>query len=346
MKQKFKCIIGIFLAIGIFTAASAQEATRKFHQSWSVDEIETLEIINKYGDVKVSSSGGYTISVDVVITARGNRSTTEAIFDDIDINFLKTSKLVKAETKLAPKFRSKGNFSIDYTVNIPADKNLLINNKFGNVVIQQLNARGVFDIGYGNITAGVLQGPGMEGIVLNVSYGKADVESIKDATITLSYSQMVMKSARNIMLDSKYSTFTVDLINEVKVNSRYDTFNFGNIGVIEGESRFTNYKIGSISHRAELSSGYGSIRIDNIPVDFKLIDISNQFAQIDIGIDPDAGYNIDVSCNFCATRYPERRFKGNRVSERNNQIIKGEIEGKGSGKILINSRYGNVNLVK
>lgn len=346
MKRKYNYIVALLVAISFSIAATAQETTRRFSKSWPVSEVETLEIINKFGEVKISDRGGSQVTIEVVVTVEGPESRAKALLDDITVSFGSLGSKATAETKMASSFKSRGKFSIDYTVSIPASKNLNITNKFGNVVMQDLTGKGNFDIGYGNLTAGQLNTPGSDGFRLNLEYGKADAESMKDGRVSLSYSKMFVKSAENVLLESKYSTMNIDNLNSLRVDSKYDTFNFGKLVSLEGDSKFTNYRIAIIEKRLKLVSGYGTVRVDHIPSDFELIDVNSSYAQISLGIDNNAAYQIYATCDYCSIDYPQSNFVGNRMKENTRQTIDGKIAGGTKGKVRVESRYGNIKLVK
>ena len=343
MKQKFKLAVAFFVAITLSMGVTAQETTRRFSKSWPAGEIETLEIVNKFGEVKVSDKGGALVTIDVAVTAEGSESRAKEVLDDISISFGQMGSKATAETQIAANFKSRSKFSIDYTVNIPAGKNLHITNKFGNVVIQKLTGKGFFDISYGNLTAGQMDGQGTR---LDLAYGKADVESMVDALISLSYSRMFMKSAGTVTLESKYSTLSVDKLTSIRLSSKYDTFNFGTLTALEGESKFSNYKIAAIENSLKLASGYGTIRVEHIPADFGTVDINSSYAQISLGMDEKAAYQVVATCEYCTIDYPQNNFSGNRMKANTKQTINGNILGGGKGKVTVSSKYGNIKLVK
>lgn len=346
MKRKSRSLFLLLAAILIAVAVSAQESTRKFSKSWPAGDVETLEIINKFGQVKISDNGSALVTIEVTVRAEGSESRANAVLDDITVSFATLGKKAMAETKIAPNFKSRGNFSIDYEINVPSSKNLNVNNKFGNVVIQNLSGRGNFDIGYGNLTAGRMEGAGTNGFLLKLEYGKADVEFMKEPRIALGYAKLFLKSADNMMLESKYSTLEADRVTAIRIDSKYDTFNFGSVSVLEGDSKFTNYRIGTVEKRLRLISGYGTVRVEHIPADFEYIDINNSYAHISLGIDQSAEYKVYATCEFCNIEYPQSGFSGNRMKENTKQTIDGKIAGGNKGRVNVISRYGNIKLVK
>ena len=345
MKQKFRFMFFLMVAFAITVKATAQE-TRSFSKSWPVGDIETLQVINKYGEVRVSDNGSNQVTVNVRVEVEGSGSRAQEVLDDISVNFSLSGKKAVAETKFSSSFRSKGRFSIDYTIFIPASKNLMISNKFGNVVMQNLTGKGTIDIGYGNLTAGRLHTPGADGLSINLEYGKADIESVQDAGITVSYSKLFLKNGGTLTLTTKYSTVEIDKAIVLGLDSKYDTFSFGTLDNLSAESKFSNYKIGTLTKRLKMESGYGSIRVEHIPAGFDELEVNSSFAQVSLGIEAGAAYSVEASCEFCTIEYPQTSFNGNRIKENTSQSIEGKVAGGGTSRIRVTSRYGNIKLVR
>jgi hypothetical protein len=343
MKQKFNTLI-IFCAVCLVTLASAgEEHTRKYSQSWPAANVETLSISNKFGEVKVNNDGGNTITVDVVVTAEGSEERAERILKDISVNFSHDGKTAVAETRIADGFRSNGRFTIDYTVNVPSEKNLVIRNKYGNVFVNKMTGNTNIEIAYGNLTANSLTGPFTH---LDVAYGKADVQSMAKAEVDISYSKFFLNSGTALKLESKYSGLNADKLEDLQVESKYDSFSLGEINNLEGNSKYTNYKIARLNKKLKIESGYGTIKIDQIPAGFEWLEVHSSYAQVSLGIAEDAGYQLDAGCDYCDISYPHDKFKGNRMVENNKQNLKGKIASGSPGVVTVVSRYGNIRLTK
>lgn len=346
MKRDCKTFAGTFLLILMTIGASSAVITRSFTKSWPVGQVETLEVINKFGDVKVENSSGNQITVDVKVTVESEGTQARNVLESISVNFSGPGAKVTAETKMEAEFKSGIKFRIDYTVQIPGNKNLIISNKFGNVFVPALTGKGTFNIGYGNFTAGQLLSPGTDGLQLILEYGKADIESIGDAVVKVSFSKFFLKSMDNLSLESRYSTVNIDKLGSVLLDSRYDTFNFGDVRALEGESRYSNYKVGVLHKRMKLESGYGTIRVDHIPAGFEEIDIRSSYATVYLGIETGASYQLNSSCEFCTVDYPGDDFAGKRTAENTRQTVEGKVAGGSSSKVTVMSRFGNIRLVK
>lgn len=342
MQKKCNILILVTLLLVSTLVARAEEGIRKFSKSWPAAEVETLMITNKFGEVAINSNGGNMVTIEVVVTVRGNSSRDRELLEAIRVTFGKNGRAASAVTEIEGLQKTRSNFSIDYSVNIPAEKNLVVNNKFGNVVINRLTGQGDFDIAYGNFTATELAG---NSLALNLEYGKGDIGTLRDALISLSYGKLFFGTAGRIKIDSKYSTVNGDKVRDLLLDSKYDTFNFGEVFTLEGESKFTNYRIGRLDKRLKLESGYGTVKVDRIPADFELLEVSSSYAQVSLGIEEGAAYDMEASCEFCSITYPSEAFRGNRQKENTRESLRGKVAGGASGKVKVISKYGNIRLM-
>jgi hypothetical protein len=342
MKQKFNFFIVFFTALSITYAVHGEEFTKKLSKSWPAAGIETLRISNKFGEVKIQNTGGTSVTVDVVITVEGSENRAKNKLDNISVEFGQQGNTATAETHISEGFKS-GNFTIDYTVNIPSEKNLDITNKFGNVIIDKLTGKANLDVSYGNLTAVDLTGPSTD---FDLAYGKAEIQTLGNATVSLAYSRLELETGAVLKLDSKYSSMNADKLDELALESKYDSFNFGEMNRLTGVSKFTSYKIARLNKLLKLESGYGGIKVDRIPAGFELIDVVSSYAQVSLGIEENAGYQVEAKCDYCKISYPEIQFKGNRMSENTSEKIEGKVASGSPGKVVVTSRYGNIRLTK
>jgi len=346
MKTTFKitAILILVLAIGAGKTVLGVEKSKKYNKSWSVSEVETLDITNKFGEVKFENEGGNQITIDVLITVEASsESKANSLLEKIEVDFSKSGKTAKAVTTIANNFKSNRDFSIDYVINIPSDKNLVVSNKYGNTVVNKLNANGNFNIQYGNISANELMAAANGEMNILLAYGKGNIQTTGDINLDIKYSNMTFGTVNDLILESKYSNVDFDKGRIVKIESKYDKFNFGKVKSITATTKYTNIKVAYLAANLKIETGYGGIRVGEIAPDFEAINITNSYGQISLGLNQ-ASYTVDASCQYCGISYPEDQFKGNRMKENNSYEIDGKVGSAGGGKIFIRSRYGEIKL--
>ncbi len=343
MKSKFNLVIALLLLTTTLAGAAGAEYTKQYRKGWAKSSVTALKISNKFGDVKINDMGGDSVTIKVLITidnASSNRA--KELMNKISIEFDKSGGLVSAVTEIEENFRNNESFSIDYLVNIPKDRDLNISNKYGNLILNELEAKGYFEVNYGSMTAGRMKAPVGNPVRIIISYGKADLESINEANMEFKYSKLIADQIDVLTLDTKYSTVTLHKTSNLTLDSKYDGFNIDEVGKLKSISKYTNYKIGLLIESFDLDTGYGSVRIDKVSEKFNRIRIENSYGGINIGLS-DLNYKLQTECHYCDVDYPENRFKGNRIKDNQTFTVDGTV-GTGGASVTINSRYGGIKL--
>lgn len=330
----------VFISIG----ATAQDFKKQYRKAWPKNSVSELIVSNKFGEVRINESVGDSVTILATITIE-NRSSSKAqeLSRKINISLDKNGNTVSGITTIDLNFTSNQKFSIDYLINVPKTVNINITNKYGNLVMKDLEAHAYIDIAYGSITAGNLKSPASKNSNIILSYGRADIESITSCKMELNYSKLYLNNSEQIELDSKYSTFNIHNIKDLNLISKYDDFNIDEIYNLKSESKYTHYKIGNLVKNFDLTNGYGSVLIKKVTAGFESIKIDSSYGSISI-LMPELNYNLNASCSYCDVKYPIEKFKGNRIKENTSISVDGNV-GVGGGKVLIKSRYGNIKLM-
>jgi len=346
MKTTFKitALLILVIILGAGKTVIAEEKTKKYHESWSATGVETLDISNKFGEVKFKNEGGTEITIDVLVTVEASsESKANDLLEMIDVDFSKSGSTVKAVTTIENNFKSQRKFSIDYEINVPSDKNLVVSNKYGNTIVNKLNANGDFDIQYGNINANELVAPANGKMNIMLAYGNGNVETTGNLNLDIKYSNISFGTINDFILESKYSTVEFDKGHIIQIDSKYDKLNFGRVKSVSAITKYSQMKIEFLASNLKIETGYGGIKVNEVAPDFESVSITNSYGQISLGLN-NASYSVDAKCDYCGISYPQERFKGNRMKENTSVEINGKIGTAGGGTVMIRSRYGEIKL--
>ena len=170
---------------------------RNISKSYSASG-NTLNIDNQFGKVKVVTWDKNEMKVDIHIEASStNKEMADRMFEKMDVEDRQDGKNIyfktthnKGEKKENTSCNNcNSNMSVDYTIQLPSNTALNIENSFGGIEIPDYNGTVSITSKYGHLTAGKLAKPQN----ITVEFGKADIKSIG-----------------NIDLDFKYSTINID----------------------------------------------------------------------------------------------------------------------------------------
>lgn len=343
MKSTFSIFLVLVLIVISTFEVTGTEFKKRYTISWPKKDISGVQLSNKFGEVKINDLGGDSVSFKVVITINNvSENKAKDMMEKIHTYTQKVNGVAIVTTEIDNDFKGNNSFTIDYLVNVPKDRNLNITNKYGNIVLSELDAKGEFDVSYGSMTAGKMQSPAGSPIKISVAYGKADLETINDAEIDVKYSKLNADEITNLQLTTKYSGINFHKVGQLNLDSKYDSYSIDEISKLKSISKYTNYKIDLLTGDFDLDTGYGSVRINKVDPKFGKIVINNSYGGITIGM-AGLNYTVDADCDYCDINYPESRYKGNRIRENHKFSIQGTV-GSGGGKVNITSRYGGIKL--
>ena len=319
---------------------------KEIHMAWGIDEIESLKLEHKYGNVNFVDTRDDSVVVDIMIQIENvSEKKAEYLSEQIEFDVSKQSGKLSIETIYGDKFSNVKEFNVDYTINIPIDRALDVYNKYGNVRLGDLNANGRFEIKYGDIIGNRLVSE-EKPIELEISYAKAIFDYVNNLNGDIAYSKLTMDACENAVIDSKYSRYSIDEINDLKIEAKYDSYNIDHVGSVSGASKYTNWSIDELTTSFIFESEYGDISIDDVAATFDKIIVENSYGKLYFGIDEDATYFLKGETKYCDITYPDfepiKRIKDNFYTYL--EVYIGNDNA--TSRVEITSKYGAVDLTK
>lgn len=227
------------------------------------------------------------------------------MFDGININITETSYLVRAQTdftqNISMLFESfKGMTSklipydsrieINYYITAPDYINLKIDNKYGDVYMEDNSGACTISISNGSFKANTLNK--VSG--MNFTFCDAKINRLNDGTIDASFSELAIGESKSLIVNSVSSRFDLQKAGRINAKSRRDKYFIGSVESISGDSYFSDYSIEVLSREINLLPKYGSINVDLIEESIELISIKSSFTDISLDFEPSAAYNVDI----------------------------------------------------
>ncbi len=343
-------IIGITLMFSLLFG-SVQATTNKilekeYQESFNVNEDAVLVVENKYGDVFLTSWDKKEIKIDVIVRveAQSSRSKATEVFENIEIDINGGENLVKAITHF-PSFNNSGSMqiNIDYYVSLPETVELDIEQKYGNVILNNnWTGQTNFELKYGNLQTRGLANQVNE---IEIAYGELIAEDIKRAVIEVSYSDAQVENVETLDLHTSYSDIELGDVGSFELKSGFDDIEVEGVVDMYARTNYSGIEIDKLQNSLEIDLNYGDISIDYVSPNFKLIEIDSNNASVDIEMDESASYYVDVLTKYgdFDCRYDEhirkekRSFKSYRYT--------GHIgSSKNAGKIYVDANYANIEI--
>ena len=311
-------LIMIFLGCIFSFAASAQYTeTKEIKKQFAVTPETRIEISNKYGTVELNTWEKDSVVVEIKIEVEERkRSKLERSMNKIDFDFTNNQHFLiirslvdKNMSTLEKEFlkfketilQSGGNMKIDYSVWLPENNELRVENQFGDIFIGDYKGNVEIDLSNGNLKSHDFEGR----LKLILHFADATINQINSGRLESNYSDVYIKNAGFLRIDSKSSDFEILEIDELDADSRRDKFRIRLVDVIEAQGSFSNFRLNELTDRLMLRTEYGDIDIEKTAPDFSNIFIESKSTDINLYVSPEASFGFEIThadaeIDFCS----------------------------------------------
>jgi len=312
------CIYNLIIAC-LFILPTQNLACQSFtesqniNRSFAVNKSSTVDIVNKYGRVQVFrwTKDSARIEVEFRINST-NLSRINRIKSWISFDISGSSSFVSAKTVFQSGYTSVINdivniaesvvdpanqVIINYIVHVPDYVDLRVNNKYGDIYIDDFGGRVDLTLSNGELKANKLSGKSS----IEINFGGGYASDIHDCKLKLSYADFQIKNGGLLFLTSSSSKTSIDNVQSLRLDSRRDKIRLNKISDISGSTYFTELWVEEISNESNLNMKYGSLTYDRINRNFSLIRLTSEYTDIDLTFENEASYNMDLT-------YPKDAF--------------------------------------
>ena len=337
---KFSILAAMVLLISL--NVNAERISKRVYKNYPVNKVQKLDINNKYGNIYIENNRTDSVIVSANIWVEGTSDRARRLLDNINVTVNLNGTTIVAITNIENTMNGNNEFSIDYHVSIPADRELAVVQKYGTVNMKDLTSKGTFEIKYGELNGQKLLSPDL---TMDIAYSKVNLNAIKDLGLVLHYSKLKLEKGNNLKAETRYSGMNVGDCNQIDADSKYDNFDIGNINTFIMNSMYTGISIDKLNSKFSLINGYGGVTIREIPAGFESITIQNKYAGIKLGIASDASYKLNGKVRYSDIKHPDGKL--NRMRENTSYEVTGTVGNSDSPKssVRIESNYGSVNLI-
>jgi len=358
MNYKFIILLILFQLVHKPSSSQGTSETRNFIKTLPVGKESTLEVYNKYGTIQITQWKKDSAMIRSEIKAvASNREKLDKMFNGISISMTESASQIKAETKFTQNIgmlfeNFKGMTSklisydsrveINYFITIPDYINLKIENKYGDVYLEDITDDFSISVSNGSFKANSIG----KNSTLNLTFCDATINSIASGKIDASFSEISSKEVGNITINSISSKYEIKKAGTVTIESRRDKFSIDNIKILKGTSYFTDFSIKNLSHEASLSTRYGKLEIDPIEKGFESVNLNTGYTDVSLGFEPASSYNFDIRHlnSFLVISDKNAKTEKKVLNEDKKEYITSGTTGTspGSSKLSIDATHGDI----
>lgn len=297
---------GILLLVTCSVQAQFTE-TREFVKRYKLSAEARIDITNKYGKIELNTWKKDSVVIRFKMEVNEKKpdrlkSTLAGLDFDITNNqhyLIVKTQLDNNRSQLENEFlkfketmlQTSGSIRIDLTVWLPDNRDLRLENKFGDIVLNDYSGETELILSNGKLKCGDLS----KKSILNLNFADATINSLPNARISSNYSDIHIRNAGTLRIDSKSSTIEIQNSNELNIDSRRDKFRIRLADKIDATGNFSKFDIAELKGKAILRLSYGSLDFDKIRTEFSSIYIDARSTDVNLYFDPEAKFNFQIT---------------------------------------------------
>lgn len=349
MKKQFNILV-FFILIPIFGYSIENDFNyskqKNINKAYYVNSDATLSIENSYGNISVTTWNEDKIELDISIKVSGdNENWVNQRINDIDIEINALKGMISAKTILgnsSSKNQGRNNsFEINYTLKIPKNGSVKLNNKYGNISTADLFALVDINCKYGKITLGKL----FSASSIQIDYcSNSSIAFLKYGTVNAKYSNLIIEEVGKLDLISDYTDVEINESDAIKYNSKYGKIKIKNVKTLDASGNYLTIRIGEVYDQLKLNTKYSSLKIDTINAKANRINIVSGYTGINIGYDTNFVFDFSVALKYANFNYGNELEMNSKEEVSNTKKYSGFYKKKGINNLTIISDYGNVSL--
>jgi hypothetical protein len=287
-------------------------------------------------------------------------SKLEKALEDVDFDFINSQHFIIVRTKVGESrsgfekeianfkesvFQSGGKIEIDYNVWLPKSNQLKVENKFGDIYIDDYSGEIEINLSNGNLKSHDFSG----NTNLKLSFGDATINTIKSGRLDCNYSEVYIKEADKLQIVSKSSEFEINEISEINAESRRDKFRIHLINALTAQGSFTNYRITEFKNALNLKTEYGDLDIEKMATDFKSVYIESKSTDMNLCFSEKSVFGFEIThtkseTNFCS-KIDINKEEVLDEKEKKMQLTGNFGNNAKTTKLFINATGGGINIL-
>ena len=310
----------VVLKADMFPASS--EHKREITKEYSVSSSPSLSIKNEFGKIKIIEGADDKIIFRVTITGKGkNDDEAKKYAETVNVDFKQNGNGISAKTTFGKINCNNCGRSVDYEVTVPKMTKYELENKYG-------------DINMNNA---------YEPMVVNVEFGKFYANVISDIDLSMKYGGATINKCGHMNIKSGFSKYKLGEVGSLSGKIEYDGFDIKELGSADINSGFSNVDIDKLNKSLKAKGfSYGSLGIDNVDSNFSEIKVDASFSKVKVSMNEKHNFKAALYTSFGDIKTGRVVFYEKSLDKKDAIVgIAGKVK-EPSAIVEISNSYGNI----
>ncbi|WP_106832288.1 DUF4097 family beta strand repeat-containing protein [Parabacteroides pacaensis] len=348
LKQITGICVLFFLSTSVLLAGNMDYSQKKeMTKSFSANKNTTLSVNNRFGNIVLEHWEKNEVKIRVVIESKADsHKTAESNLDKVSVRMNKKGNTIEAITQMSNlDQRDNERVRVDYTLLIPSDIKLNLEQQFGNITLPESH-QGVssFIIKFGNIVGGNFTAP----VYIESQFSNVTLGNLTSVEMELKHSEKVrIANAEDVNVECQFSNLKAGNLQNIKLNERHSNIEIKSCNHITMDVQHSEITIHRLKTSAEIASlSHSTLEIKDLSGDFAFLRATASFGNIKLKLPTSASFQLDANTSFGDIKIdPAFKLENQTYIEKNNKKdISAYVNGGKNGHVEFNGSFSTITI--
>jgi hypothetical protein len=305
--KSVNALLTLLLLVSGLTVNAQFSESREFVRRFRIQPETRIDITNKYGRIELNTWKKDSVVIWFKMEINEKKpDKLKKTLDNLDFDTSNSQHYLIVKTQVDKyrnqiesellKFKetmlqSNGSIRIDLVVWLPDNRELRLENKFGDIIMGDYQGEMQINLSNGKLKAGDLSAK----TNLNLNFADATISNLPAASIVSNYSDIVLKNSGTLRLESKSSTIEIQNSEDLNIDSRRDKFRIRLADKLDASGNFSHFMVNGLKGKANLRTSYGSLDVEKVLSSVSSIYIESRSTDVSLYYNPEAKFNYEIT---------------------------------------------------
>ncbi len=374
MRHAASCLTLVLLLISsAYAHRKDVSLTKKVEVRQAASPQIKVQITNKYGRLDIRTWDKDSLWMQAQITATGrDRTQAERVLGRVHIQYDASPKHLSAQTQyqsggdgggqpaLINSFMNmltdtkvvlnQSNVTVDYTLYVPRAAILNLDNKFGDLIIGDLDGSLQLSLAHGNLRAGKIDGARTH---IRLNFGEGKIADLKAATLDVQFAQLTIEKGGELRWKGISSELRAKDLQQLDcIDSRKDKMHIQTLQKLKGRSQFSKIEVWQLHQSLQFDAAFGELDIQQLDQNFETFDLTADKSNVFLQINRQTSYRMEVNAPDDRFDFPDiwQQFLADNDPMTENalvggiRIIRGSVGSSPTGLLHIRTQGGRLTI--
>jgi len=306
MNLKIFFLTFLILIVSLLQAQNTETIKEEetFRFSYPTKDINTLSVVNKYGNIYYSGTSNDSLIIEATIKIKNpNDEDAIDIFRMININPKILKKKLEIKTEFSGNFSSNDEFTVSYVIKGPPKSDIVFNNQFGDITLETFSGNADITLYFGNLSAK----ESFSKLKLKLKNGKTDFSEIGVINADLSNSQFFLNKTSNIEINAELSNINIKNAGLINAKGQTSEFTLNEVDNISITGLQCFVKVSVIKKSGFFEIQKGNLSVNKILSTTENISVAVTETPVLLGLESEMSHTLYGEITNGSLEHPEKQ---------------------------------------